>query len=193
MIRLSARPLTPTGTTMRPEPWDSVFTALDAFDASWQRRPTPPLEDHLPPPDHRARRQTLAGLACIDLERRLKAGMGTRAEDYVRWFPELADDPEGLTELVVLEYEQRRRTASPCSSEELLSRFPQLAARLQARLQTIRRTEATPATAGAAGTAGSESPSTQADRARAAALGCAWQAAGLDLRNYELLEQVGRG
>src|SRR5262245_22877757 len=152
---------------MHPESSETLDDVLDAFESAWQRSPAPPLEAHLPAPGHPAREEAPVALACIDLERRLKAGLGARVEDYLGRFPELGSDPEAVAKLVLLEYEHRRRAVPGCDPDEVLRRFPGLASRLQAHLHTARSGEAS----GGAGVA----------------------EAGLDLRGYELLEAVGHG
>src|SRR5262245_12251038 len=149
-------------TAMYPEVSEAIDSILETFEDAWQREPAPPLEKHLPPPGHPGRRQALAALACIDLERRLKARMGGGVEDYLARFPELSDDPEALTQLVLLECELRRRAGLGCAADELFRRFPQLAERLQDRLPTVGPRDET---------GGGGGP----------------PEAGLDLRGYELL------
>jgi serine/threonine-protein kinase len=64
-------------------------------------------------------------LALVDLERRLKAGQPARVEAYLQRFAVLAAEPQGVLDLIVLEYQQRRRKEpAQALRAELLGRFP---------------------------------------------------------------------
>jgi tRNA A-37 threonylcarbamoyl transferase component Bud32 len=141
---------------------------LDAFDAAWQQPMPPRLEGFLPPRSSPAFREILVGLACIDLERRIKAGERVRVEDYVCRYPELRQSEDVLLELVVLERDLRQRHDPNLKSEEYVARFPELASRLEEWPTEI--------------TSGGDRP---ADAVR--------QYAALDLREHVLLDCVGRG
>jgi hypothetical protein len=106
----------------------------------------------------------VAGLAHIDLERRLKAGEEARAEAYLERFPALAADPSLAVALVLREYGLRRRLGPAVSRREYLARFPRYERELQARL-----------------------PPEAAEAAEAAA------AAPDRVGGYELLGELGRG
>jgi tetratricopeptide (TPR) repeat protein len=75
-------------------------TVLDRFEQAWQAGGTPDLADYLPPAGHPRRTALLAELACIDLERRRKAGQPARADDYLGRFPELANDRRAVLDLL---------------------------------------------------------------------------------------------
>ncbi len=144
---------------------------LDAFDAAWQESAPPRLEDFLPRPASPEYPEVLVGLVCIDLERRTKAGEPARVEEYVRRFPELRHSDAGLLEVVLLERELRRRHDPDCDTAEYPARFPELASRLEASVNTV---ELTPAVGGKSRRSAAEDSE-------------------LDLRNHVLLERVGRG
>jgi eukaryotic-like serine/threonine-protein kinase len=146
----------------------SVIKALDAFDAAWQQQPTPPLEPYIPPNDHPSRLQILVGVVRIDMERRVKAGSPPCIEDYLERFPELRDDEEQFVKLVLLEYRSRQQLGFEGNPDDVTRRFPQFASRLSALLnQTIPPLP-------------DEHTVMPATRS-------------LDLREYVLLESLGRG
>jgi tetratricopeptide (TPR) repeat protein/serine/threonine protein kinase len=109
---------------------------LDRFEAAWQSGSPPHIEDFLAGsgPDHGA---ALWELVHTDLEFRLRAGQPARVEDYLQRFPELADAPENLIELLLAEYRHRCRRGDRPVPEELLRRFPRLAEELAPRLQGL--------------------------------------------------------
>jgi serine/threonine-protein kinase len=144
---------------------DTLLELLDAFDAAWQKQPTPPLEPYLPPEGHPERRAALVGLVHIDLERRIRAGNPTRVEGYLERYPELGANENDLLDLVLQEHRLCRRHGLPAAPDDLPARFPTLADRLRLHLL-----ETSP-----------PAPAPPEERA------------GLDRRGYPLLELLGRG
>jgi tetratricopeptide (TPR) repeat protein len=143
---------------------------LDAFEAAWQQPLPPRLEDYLPAETDPERQAVLVGLVRIDLERRIKSGETIRIERYLERFPELSA-PDVLLKLVLLEHRLRRRHDPAFDAAEYPGRFPALASQLKIELQTVITQDDRPARGE------SSSP----------------EGAGLDLREYELLDRVGRG
>src|SRR5262249_11477038 len=97
--------------------------AISRFEAAWQQRPNPPLDEHLVG-EGPARRDLLVELVHIDLEFRLKQGEAARVEDYLARYPELADDTATVLGLIGTEHNLRRRDPQGVSLDEYLGRFP---------------------------------------------------------------------
>src|SRR5262245_37034557 len=89
---------------------------VERFEEAWQGGEAPNLDAYLPA-DPAVRRAALACLVHVDMERRLKAGEAVRVEDYLRRYPELADDG-ALRSLVEAEYRLRRRQEPALAREE---------------------------------------------------------------------------
>ncbi len=96
---------------------------LEAFEAAWQGKAAPRLEDYLPG-EGDERRAALVELVHVDLENRLKAGEAARVEEYLARFPELAADVPVVAGLIRAEYEQRRRREPGLRLEDFQARFP---------------------------------------------------------------------
>jgi hypothetical protein len=108
---------------------------LDDFEAAWARGEQPDVADYLPGgPERRA---VLLELARVDLQQRLRAGLPGRVEDYLRQFPELASDRRAVLDLLVWEYDLRRRTDSGLNAREFHRRFPDLGDELAARFSRL--------------------------------------------------------
>jgi serine/threonine-protein kinase len=108
----------------RTENWDKVDRVVKDFEDAWRLGKQPAIEDYL----HEAgaeRSALLRELALVDLERRLKAGQPARVEAYLKRFAPLAGEPQGVLDLISLEFEQRRRKEHvPTLRAEILGRFP---------------------------------------------------------------------
>jgi tetratricopeptide (TPR) repeat protein/tRNA A-37 threonylcarbamoyl transferase component Bud32 len=176
---------------------------VEPFERAWQGGRPPALEEYLPP-EAGLRRAVLAELVQVDLEYRLKAGEAARVEDYLRRYPELADDRALVLRLLGAEHDLRRRRQEPPSLKEYLERFPPYAEDLLARGQlppggrehTPRRVSCphcrspVDLTAGATETVCPACGSTfNPDRGGPAGL----PAGPSRLGKYELLEVIGRG
>jgi serine/threonine-protein kinase len=123
----------------RTENWVKVDRAVKAFEDAWRFGKQPAIEDYLH--DAAAERPALLReLAAVDLERRLKAGQPARVEAYLKRFASLAAEPQGVLDLILLEYEQRHRK-EPVEKlrGEILGRFP---AQRQALLAALERHQA---------------------------------------------------
>src|SRR5579864_1853731 len=123
--------------------WDKVDRAVKAFEDAWRFGKQPAIEDYLH--DAGAEQLTLLReLALVDLERRLKAGQRARVEAYLKRFAELAGEPQGVLDLIALEYEQRRRKENAQAlRKELLGRFPAHRASLVAAFERLQAEEET--------------------------------------------------
>lgn len=84
---------------------------VERFEAAWRTGGHPQLSAFLPAAGI-ARRATLLELVHIDLECRIKAGEGARAEEYLHQYPELCEEEAATIELRESErrLEQRRAT-----------------------------------------------------------------------------------
>src|SRR6516162_10517238 len=91
----------------RPDPdliplasdWLALKDAAKRFEDAHRHGPRPRIDDYLPG-DGPLRLRILVELVHIDLELRLKAGEGARAEDYLACYPELAGDHALAVELI---------------------------------------------------------------------------------------------
>jgi WD40 repeat protein/serine/threonine protein kinase len=110
-----------------------VLEVVVRFEAAWQRGQRPALADYLPA-EGPERRPVLVELVHVDLERRLKAGDWVRVEAYLEYYPELADDPGVVIELLAAEWRHRRRHEPQLRLDGYRRRFPRLGDALQARL-----------------------------------------------------------
>jgi WD40 repeat protein/tRNA A-37 threonylcarbamoyl transferase component Bud32 len=98
--------------------------ALEAFELAWRRGERPALEHYLPA-EAELRHAALVDLVNVDLELRLKAGEPARASDYLRRFPELAEDHDAARALVRAEHELRRRVEPGLGAAEIERHYPQ--------------------------------------------------------------------
>src|SRR6516162_7969746 len=111
-----------------------VATLVVRFEDAWQRGQRPAIADYLPA-DGPERRAALIELVHVDLERRLKAGESVRVEAYLSFYPELADDPVLVVDLLAAEWTLRRRQEPQLSLDEYRRRFLQHGAALEERWQ----------------------------------------------------------
>src|SRR5262245_21578474 len=132
----------PRGVPMSPLPpsvlkSDEVSARLEPilarFEEAWLAGGRPDLGDFIPP-DEPERASLILELAHVDLECRIKHGLEARVEAYVRRFPELANAPEGMLDLIEAEFHLRHRTDSGVSADEYIRRFPGLREPLARRL-----------------------------------------------------------
>src|SRR5262245_49466743 len=159
----------------RPE-LAQVQELVERFEETWLRGDRPVIDDYLPA-DPRLRRAALLELVHTDLEYRLKASETARVEEYWQWYPELAQDPAAALDLIVAEYDLRRRSEPDLGREDYLKRFPWYRDELLVRWETAQLTGAK--AHGAAGMAPPSDETVPPERSR--------------LGKYELLEVVGRG
>jgi serine/threonine protein kinase/WD40 repeat protein len=111
---------------------------LARFERAWQSGPPPRLEEFLPSAGA-GRCQLLEELVAIDLEYRWSTkASGSRPwtlEDYVARFPELG--PQLTLDLIVEEYQVRRRWGDRPSHTDYAVRFPQHGSKLAAELMQV--------------------------------------------------------
>jgi serine/threonine protein kinase len=123
--------------------WEQLSERLDAFIAAWQgAAEPPPLAEFLPSGSPVVRRLTLVEAIKVDLEYRWQERRWPKMiEDYLREFPELADDGGLPCDVIYEEYHIRRRHAEVLP-REYYDRFPQQAAELE-RLLKLEQPELT--------------------------------------------------
>lgn len=127
---------------------DLPESLIERFEAAWNAGGRPPIDDFLPPGEHRF--DVLVELVHIEMERRLKRAEPARAEEYFQRYPELLADTAAAIDLVLAEHRLRRRRERELRARSLLERFPSLAPQLAAALPDLERNEKTlPADAGA--------------------------------------------
>jgi tetratricopeptide (TPR) repeat protein len=111
-----------------------VENHLAAFEKAWASASAPDLDVFLSSIHDVDTHDLMLDLACIDLEKRLRAGQAARVETYLTRYPSLASSPPAILELAVHEFLVRRHLGAPASIVEYQSRFPQLQDQLAARL-----------------------------------------------------------
>lgn len=82
----------------------------------------------------------------VDQCQRWQRGKPVPAEEYLRWFPQLASEPERALELIYGEYLLREQLEQAPKPAEFIRRFPQFADRLDRQLQLHSALEAASAT-----------------------------------------------
>jgi hypothetical protein len=97
---------------------------VERFEAAWQQGHLPAIQDFLPAEFDGLYRDLLIDLVQVDLERRLNTDRPVRIEDYMVRFPELAQDRVRLLDLIMAEYEVRRRGNPALHPGEYGQRFP---------------------------------------------------------------------
>ena len=111
-----------------------VDQILEKFEAAWAAKQEPRIDDYVPEGPQRL--EVLKELVHTDLERRLKAGQPERVEGYLDRYPELKGDAGIVVDLVVAEFELRRRQEPEITAESYLARFAEYAEQLRLRLRT---------------------------------------------------------
>ncbi len=113
-----------------------VADILQVFESAWRRGERPVIETYLSALADRAadRGELLTELVHIELELLLKTGESARVEDYIARFPVLAESREDLLDLVVAEFDFRRRREGRVDLAEYQRRFPDLSDELAKRL-----------------------------------------------------------
>jgi len=92
------------------------------FERDWLAGRRPSLDDYL---SGEQAHELLVELAQIDLEFRIKAGLPTRAGDYLARYPQLAADPDVAADLIASEFDLRRRGEPALSFDAVASDYPQ--------------------------------------------------------------------
>jgi hypothetical protein len=106
---------------------------VQRFESDWLNGRRPELDDYLPA-SSAARDRVLGKLVRIDLECRIKAGEDAALEKYLERFPGLTADRAVLLDLVLGEFETRRRWQPNLAIDDACGRFPALADDLRARV-----------------------------------------------------------
>ncbi len=99
---------------------------IGRFETAWRRGECPTIDAFLPA-EAAERATVLVELVHADLEFRLKAGEPVRVETYLERYPEVAEDPEAVLQLIGTEYDLRRRCEPALMPEEYQRRFPRYA------------------------------------------------------------------
>src|SRR5215831_15006669 len=108
-----------------------------AFEAAWRRGPPPAIDDYLtgkPGPE------LLLELVHLDLEYRLKSGEAQRVYGYLSRYPQLAADATAVRDLIVAEFQLRRRREPDLTVAEYVRRFPQFSHALEEWLARAQET-----------------------------------------------------
>ncbi len=117
--------------TTLPEP-HGLDDYLEAYEAARAAGITADLADFLPPPDDALHGQVLRELVRVDMEYAWRRGEPCTIAEYVRRFPHLRDDAQGLEEIVFEERRLRAQTDAqpagdpaqgPAGAADFLSRF----------------------------------------------------------------------
>jgi len=126
-----------------PADWLALKDAVRRFENAWRQESRPLIDDYLPT-DAPLRLRVLIELVHIDLELRLKAGETAWVEEYLARYPELTGDQAIVAELIIAEYELRRRREPRLVPDEILQRFPQYRAQLTEQIARATVADAPP-------------------------------------------------
>lgn len=114
--------------------WADCEERIEAFELAWRQGHAPDIAGHLCATGP-IRQALLAELIHVDLEFRLKAGETARIQTYLNAFPDLAGDRHLTLDLIVAEFELRRRRQEDVSLDEYAARFPEHRDELLQRLR----------------------------------------------------------
>jgi tetratricopeptide (TPR) repeat protein/tRNA A-37 threonylcarbamoyl transferase component Bud32 len=168
---------------LTPAACERLESVLLRFEDAWRAGDRPDLADFLPA-DGPERRALLVELVQEDLYYRLAAGEAGRVEDYLERYPELAHDAPALLDLLVAEYQLRRRREPDLLTAEYARRFPGLGDVLPRRFPAEARSGSALADTG------------KADSVVSGGGGAASGTAGGGppaIAGYEILGELGRG
>jgi tetratricopeptide (TPR) repeat protein len=115
----------PSASTLTSEAWARREDLVRRFDRAWRQGQRPSIDDflaHAGSDSGAESHSVLLELVHTDLEYRLKEGEPARVEDYVSRYPELG--PDDMLELVLGEWEFRRRREADLTIAEFIDRFP---------------------------------------------------------------------
>jgi predicted ATPase len=102
---------------------DAFEDVILRFEDAWKGQDRPEIVTYLPTGSSHPR--LLTELVHVDMEYRLRAGEAARVEDYLTRYPGLADDRAVTLDLIVAEFELRRRSEPGLAPADYVSRFPQ--------------------------------------------------------------------
>ncbi len=111
--------------------WDLIDQAVERLEAAGPDTSTDVLAACLPEADDNTRRIVLTQLIMIDLERQWNQGKHPGIEFYLETWPDLASCDDMVAELLRAECRIRAEHGAPATGEELLHRFPEVAARIE--------------------------------------------------------------
>jgi serine/threonine-protein kinase len=118
-----------------PTESELLRSKISRFVKEWKRGREPRIVDYLAGAGpHRT--TLLLELLEKDLEHRLEAGLAHEVELYLEDYPELED--EQAANLIVRDYELRRRRGIRVTEKEYLNRFPRLKPMLEGRFGSIK-------------------------------------------------------
>ncbi len=115
---------------------------VESFERAWKEGRRPEIEQFLADENGRGS-VVLRELVHTDLEYRHKAGEDARIEDYLQRFPLLAQSSRCVVDLIVTDFERRRRKDSNYTLDQCCARFPQYRDDLLATAK-LRSSEMTP-------------------------------------------------
>jgi serine/threonine protein kinase/tetratricopeptide (TPR) repeat protein len=105
--------------------WEFVGEALLKLEATWRtKKSDTKLSEFVPDTHNQWRQRTLIELIKVDQEHRWKCGQEKRLEDYLKEWPELADEAQIETDLLEAECMTRAILGDLPELEELRQRFP---------------------------------------------------------------------
>ncbi len=98
---------------------EAAFLAklIERFESAWREGRTPVLEAYLPS-ESAQRRIALPALVRMELQWLFRQGTGARLEKYLQRFPDLADNPDAIAELLALENRLRRSVEAGGGAEK---------------------------------------------------------------------------
>jgi hypothetical protein len=111
----------------------STESIVNRFQATLARGEQPAIEDYLPA-GHSERQAVLPGLVRADLQHRLRRGQAVCVESYLGRYPDLAENPASVVDLIVAEHLERQSKGLLATADEYHRRFPQYRSQLAARL-----------------------------------------------------------
>jgi eukaryotic-like serine/threonine-protein kinase len=82
---------------------------IDQFESAWLRHGRADLAEFVPPSGHFARPRVLRELIRVDLDHGWIRGRPRRLEDYLRDYPEIAEDSDFLSAIAFEEFQRRRK------------------------------------------------------------------------------------
>jgi tetratricopeptide (TPR) repeat protein/tRNA A-37 threonylcarbamoyl transferase component Bud32 len=101
-----------------------VEQIVQSFEQAWEQGESPSIDDYLYATGTDVR-SLLIELVHVDLECRLKGGEAARVENYLKRYPDLAQDVDVVLQLIEAEFTLRRRQEPGLSLQEFSDRFPE--------------------------------------------------------------------
>jgi hypothetical protein len=120
-----------------------INEVAEAFEQAWRTGSEPNLDEYLRNQDV-DRQQLLLELIRVDLEQRWRQGEPLRIEAYLSRYPELANKPADVVDLLDWECRMRRMLAQQVEVREYRKRFPHHFAALMRRMGEPATVQPTP-------------------------------------------------